>query len=170
MAQLTQSRIFNALVGLFSATDATDQDLIKTSMWRKQIKARVHDAATAGTAYTETFAWRNDTGGSVKVISGYAVTPIAVTAHGTNYATFLAYQRTSAGASQATIATFATDTVTTDDMVAHAPKAMTLTDANVVVPAGSVITVAVTKAASGVALTAATSDAYIVLVVEPVGT
>lgn len=169
MAQLTQSRIFNALASLFSSLDSTDVDLVKTSLWRRQIKAQITDAATAGTAYTETFCWRNDTGGSVKVVSAHAVAPIAVTAHGTNYATFLAYQRTSAGATQATIATFATDTVTTDDMVAHAPKAMTLTDANVIVPSGSVITVAVTKAASGVALTAATSHAHIILVVEPVG-
>lgn len=170
MGQLNQNRIVNAFMSLFSATDATDQDLVKTTLVRKQIKARVHDAATAGTAWTETFVWRNDTGGSVKVVSAHAVTPIAVTANGSNYASFLAYQRTSAGASQATIATFATDTVATDDMVAHAPKEMTLTNANVVVPAGGVITAAVTKTGTGVALTAATSEASIILVVEPVGT
>lgn len=167
MAQLTGAKLFGALRGLFSALDSTDDDFIKSTMFRKKVSLVINDAATAGTAHTETFMWRNDTGIDMRVVSAYAVAPIAVTANGTSYATFLVASRTAAGASAANVATFATDTTTTDDMVALAPKAMTLTAANVIVPAGYVLTGAVTKTSSGVALTAATSQALIEVLLEP---
>jgi hypothetical protein len=169
MAQLSASRIFNALAGLFSSTDSTDEALLKTALWRKTIHCHVTDGGTAGTAQTETVVWRNDTGATVKVVSAHVIAPVAVTANATNYATFLVYKRSSAGASQATIGTFATDTVTTDDMTAFAPKELTLTVANVEVAAGAVITCAVTKTAAGVAIAAATSQARVQIVVEPIG-
>jgi hypothetical protein len=152
MAQLSASRIFNALAGLFSSTDSTDEALLKTALWRKTIHCHVTDGGTAGTAQTETVVWRNDTGATVKVVSAHVIAPVAVTANATNYATFLVYKRSSAGASQATIGTFATDTVT-----------------NVEVAAGAVITCAVTKTAAGVAIAAATSQARVQIVVEPIG-
>ena len=167
MGQLTAQRIKDGLLNLLGRLDSTDELLLSKQLMRKTVSAHVTDGGTAGTAQTETFAWQNNTGGNVRVISANAIAPIAVTANGSNYASFLLYKRTSAGASQATIATFATDTVTTDDMVAFAPKAMTLTVANVVVPDGYVVTVAVTKTGTGVALAAATSQARIEFVVEP---
>lgn len=169
MAQLTHVRIFNALKGLLSCLDATDADLVNTSLWRKQIQAHVTDGGTAGTAQTETPFWRNDTGGTVKVVSVHLLAPVAITANATNYATFILYKRTSAGATQTTVASFATDTVTTDDVTAFAPLSITPTAANVTVAAGGVLSVAVTKANTGVAIAAATSQARLVVVVEPVG-
>lgn len=166
MAQLTATRLVNAILGLFSSLDSTDETFLKKQLVRKAVHAHVTDGGTAATAQTETFVWQNNTGGDVKIIQANAIAPVAVTAHGTNYATFNLFKRTSAGASQATIASFATDTVTTDDMVALSPKAMTLTAANVIVPDGYVVTVSVTKAAMGVAIAAATSQARIEFVYE----
>lgn len=168
MSQLTGSSIFKAIVGLFSALDSTDQTTLKKQLWRKTARCSVTDGGTAGTAQTETFVWQNNTGGDVVVTACNVVTPVAVTAHGTTYATFLLYKRTSAGASQATIGSFATDTVTTDDMTAFAPKALTLTAANVIVPDGYVLTCAVTKASTGVAIASATAQAVIEVTYEPV--
>jgi len=164
---LTATSIFKAIYGLFSALDSTDESVLKGTIWRKQVPLNVTDGGTAGTAQGETFMWRNDTGVDVRVISGHAVAPIAVTANATNFATFNVSRRTSAGASAVTVAEFATDTVTDDDMVAFAPKAMTLTDANVIVPSGSVLTGKVTKGGTGVAIASATAQARIVLTVEP---
>lgn len=168
MAQLTAARIFNAIYGLFSGLDSTDATLLKKLQWRRKVRLDIHDSATAGTAFTKSLIWRNDTGVDQKVISAEAAAPIAVTANATNYASFIVTKLDSAGANGATVGTFATDTVTTDDMVAHVPKALTLTDANVVVPAGSILVGEVTKTASGVALTAATSRASITVELEPV--
>ncbi len=167
MGQLNAGRIFKAIKGLFSALDQTDEDLLKTVMWRETRSVEVTDGGTAGTAQTETVAWRNDTGGDVWITDLYLVTPVNVTANATNYATFSVFKRTSAGASQATIGAFATDTVTTDDLVAFAPKAIPMTDANRLVPNGSVVTVSVSKTASGVAIAAATSQANVLITYEP---
>jgi hypothetical protein len=168
MSQLTATSIVNQLTSLLSSLDATDATLVKALLLRRAHSIPVTDGGTAGTAQGETVLWRNNTGASVKVVSAHASAPVAVTAHGTNYATFTVTKRTSAGASAATVATFATDTVTTDDMTAFAPVALTLTDANVVVPDGYVLTGKVTKAASGVAVASATAQALISVVVEPV--
>ena len=167
MAQLTASSIFNALIGLFSALDSTDVALLKKTLWRKVVKIDCHDSATAGTAFTKSHLWYNDTGASARVTLARATAPIAVTANATNYATFLVTKLDSAGANGATVATFATDTVTTDDMTAFVAKTMTLTDANVIVPAGYYLVGEITKTASGVALTAATSRATIELEIVP---
>ena len=52
-------------------------------------------------------------------------------------------------------------------MTAFVAKTMTLTDANVIVPAGYYLVGEITKTASGVALTAATSRATIELEIVP---
>lgn len=166
MAQLTAIRIFNGLKGLLSSLDATDDLLVKKVLWRRQVRVQVTDGGTAGTAQGEVGVWYNDTGVDVAVRAAYAVTPVAVTAHATNYATFDISKRVAGSATS--IGTFATDTVTTDDMTAYVEKALTLTDANVVVPAGAWLTAKVTKASSGVAIGSATAQASIVAIIEPV--
>lgn len=168
MAQLTGTRIRQALTSQFSALDSTDEETVKKTLLQKKVRIDCHDSATAGTAFTSSIIWRNDTGVSHRVVAAEASAPVAVTANATNYATFLVARLDSAGANSANVATFATDTVTTDDMVANVPKTMTLTDANVEIPAGYILVGSITKAASGVAVTAATSRASIVLTLEPV--
>lgn len=167
MGQLNTSRVYKAIVGLFSALDQTDQTLLQKAMWSWKVKLDITDAATAGTAFTSSPLWYNDTGYDVVVKAARATAPIAVTANATNFATFTVARIDAAGANSANVATFATDTVTTDDMVANVPRDMTLTVANVIVPAGFSLIGAVSKTASGVALTAATSRALIEVELQP---
>ena len=164
MGQLTAKRIVDAVTSLFSSTDATDKALVRKFMSQKKCEAHLSDAATAGTAHTETFVWQNDTGADMYVTAANVVVPIAVASNGSNYASFFLYRRTSAGASQTTIGTV--DTSATS-LVAFAPQALTLTAANVLVANGSVLTCAITKTGTGVALTAATSQARIEITLEP---
>jgi hypothetical protein len=166
MAQLTPRRIFNAIYGLFSGLDSTDETTLKKFLWTKTVEIEIHDSATAGTAFTLSPLWYNDTGFDVVVKAARATAPIAVTAHAADFATFLAAKIDAAGANAVNVATFATDTVTTDNMVANVPKTMTLTAANVIVPAGFSLTANVTKTGNGVAITAATSRAKISLDLE----
>ena len=77
-------------------------------------------------------------------------------------------KRDSAGANQATIYSHALDVATTNDMVAFAPKAMTVTVANVIVPAGSVLTGRVTKSGTGIVIASATAQASIEVTLEKV--
>lgn len=168
MGQLTGTRILDAVVGLLSRLDSTDETLAKKVVLQPRIvTVDCHDSATAGTAFTKSIIWKNDTTTSYRVVAAEASAPVAVTANATNFASFIATKLDSAGANGAVVATFATDTVTTDDMVANVPKTMTLTVANVVVPAGSILVGEITKTASGVAVTAATSRARITLYLEP---
>jgi hypothetical protein len=168
MAQLTAERIKNALTSLFSSADSTDVDLMKKLLFRKTAVGYFTDGGTAGTAQTTTAFFVNETGKPVKVTSCKLVVPVAVTGHAANYATVTVAHRTSAGASATTIASYVTDTPTTDDLVAFAPEELTITAANAVVPAGGVVTVACAKASSGVAMAAATSQAYVSIEYEPV--
>lgn len=77
----------------------------------------------------------------------------AVTAHGTNYRTFRVVNKGQAGAGTTVVATFATDTVTTDDLAAFDEKTIPLsgTAANLVVAEGDVLVADETVAAAGVA-------------------
>jgi hypothetical protein len=169
MAQLNAAKIAGALYGLFSGLDETDRAMLEQAAgFRRQVSTDLTDGGTAGTAATERVLWINDTGMDVYVTAAYAVAPVAVTAHASNYATFNLFCKTAAGAATATIGTFATDTVTTDDMVAHAEKSLTLTAANVKVAAGSKLTCSITKAASGVAIASATAPAAIIVCLRPV--
>jgi hypothetical protein len=168
MAQLTNNRVLNALLAFFSSLDSTDQATVKKAMWRKKWVIDCHDSATAGTAFTASPLYYNDTGADVKVVSARCTAPVAVTGHASNYATFSVAKLDTAGANSATVATYATDAATTKDMVANVAKDMTLTAANVIVPAGYYLVGAIAKASSGVAVTAATSRARIEVEIEPV--
>lgn len=87
-------------------------------------------------------------------VTSVSITPeAALTAHGTNYRTFSLVNKGQAGAGTTVIATFATDTVTTDDLVAFDEKALTLssTEADLNVSAGDILAAVETVAASGVA-------------------
>jgi hypothetical protein len=87
-------------------------------------------------------------------VTSVSITPeAAVTAHGTNYRTFRLVNKGAAGSGSTVVASFATDTVTTDDLVAFDEKELTLsgTAANLVVAAGDVLAADETVAAGGVA-------------------
>lgn len=77
----------------------------------------------------------------------------AVTAHATNYRTFRVVNKGQAGAGTTVVASFATDTVTTDDLAAFDEKTVTLSAVAgaTTVAAGDVLVADETVAASGVA-------------------
>lgn len=79
-----------------------------------------------------------------------SVTATGITANATNYATITVSKRDSAGANKTTVVSFATDTVTTDDVTTGVGKSLTPTAANVICDAGSTFTYEIAKAASGV--------------------
>ena len=106
--------------------------------------------AAANTATAETAIFRAEREIRVKHI--YYVPSAAVTAHGTNYATILIDSRDGAGGSATNRATFATDTLTDDDLTAFVPKLLTTTDFDM--DANGVLTLEITKASSGVAIAA----------------
>lgn len=111
---------------------------------------KASDDAMASTTTSETY-----TGVYVPVKSKlksvkYVATTGGITANATNYATITVSKRDSAAGNKTTVATFASDTVSTDDVTQGVAKDMTLSSANVVIDAGSVITFEIAKAASGV--------------------
>lgn len=73
-----------------------------------------------------------------------------VTAHATDYGTINVAKYTAAGGSVTTVAAFASDTVTTDDVTQWVPKDLTVVDAAAELVALSALSVAITKAGSGV--------------------
>lgn len=170
MAQLTALKIKKAIYGLFSALDSTDEAMLDHQINRRVVKVRLFDAATAGTAMTATSFWTNDTTISWKVVSAKVVAPVAVAADNTDYVTFLLAKVDSAGANSATVATADTRAASLNALAAFVPEALTLTDANVTILAGWTLNASVAKAGSGKAITAATSDAYMILTLEPTGT
>jgi hypothetical protein len=88
----------------------------------------------------------------MRVLGAWLNTQAACTAHGTNYATINVVKGDGAAGAAVVIATHATDTVTTDDLAAAVPKAMTLTTtlADTRLPIGAVLGFNITKAAAGV--------------------
>lgn len=118
------------------------------SFWLHFTKAS--DDAMASTTTSETYTGRLVPVKARLVAAYYVATTGGITANATNYGTITVYKRDSAAANQLAIASFASDTATTDDVTQGAPKALTLTAANVVVDANSTLTFAITKAASGV--------------------
>lgn len=161
MGQLTGSRIVNAIKGLFSGLDDTDGLLLKyVTKTRFKVRVYVSDVATAGTAQTATPFFTNDMGLTLRVVAANFFTPIAVTANASNNLTCTLTKVDSAGINPATVGAYTSD-VAGGSTVAFVPKALTLTSANQSLPSGSGLHIAVSKAASGVAFTAATSQGYV---------
>lgn len=161
MGQLTATRIVNAIKGLFSGLDSTDEVLLKyVTKTRFKVRVYVSDLATAGTAQTATPFFTNDLGCSLKVVAVNLIVPIAVTAHASNNMVATVAKVDSAGANSATIASYTSD-IAGGSLTAFVPKGLTLTAANQTLLSGWTLNAAVAKGASGVAFTAATSQAYI---------
>jgi hypothetical protein len=107
-------------------------------------------AASAAVAQDQVVA-ESHVAGKVTAVS---FTPEAnITAHATNYRTFRLLNKGQSGAGSTVIASFATDTVTTDDLTAFDEKQLTLssTAADLVVAVGDILAWDETVAASGVA-------------------
>lgn len=160
--------IKNKATALFSPNTANDHERVKQTVVERMVEVQVNDAATAGTAVTETVvATFPFASAGVKVLGCTFATPIAVTANDTSYATVTLASRDSAGANALTIGSQTTKiTGGTGNITAFKPYSLTLTAANVIVPQGGCLTIAVAKASSGVALTAATSTVNVTVFYE----
>lgn len=87
-------------------------------------------------------------------VTGVTITPeAALTGHATDYRTFTLVNKGAAGAGSTAVAALATDTPTTDNLVAFDEKTIPLsgTPANLVVAEGDVLAVVETVAGNGIA-------------------
>jgi hypothetical protein len=166
MGQLNGTGILKGLFGLFSVLDDTDRTLVKDTLYRQTVHVHVTDGGTAGTAQTATPFFTNRTDANLRVVSATVKTPVAVTGGDTNNATFTIAKVDADGTNAATVASRTTN-VAGGNYTAFKPVALTLTAANVVIPPGWSLHAAVSKASSGVAIAAATSQAYVEIVLEP---
>lgn len=168
MAQLTAERIKNAVIQNTGSLDSTDETMLKNLLFRRVEKVRLFDAATAGTAMTTSAFWKNTTGVTMRVVSAYVVAPVAVAADNTDYVTFTLAKVDAAGANAATVFSGDSRAASLNGLAANAAEALTVTAANQDIADGWHLTAAVAKAGAGKAITAATSDAYLIVVLEPV--
>ena len=154
-----------ALVGQAAAMgNVSDPSATVLATRRRTYKGLVSDAATAGTAVTETVLFQAARPGIVKRCTFAA--PIAVTAHDTTYATMTVSKRTGSGA--ATVIATQTTKITggSGNLTAFVPITLTLTASAAAIAADDVVTILISKASTGVALTAATSYASFTVDVE----
>ena len=127
----------------------------------------LNDAATAGTAVTESVIAQCDAPNGWKIISAKFVTPVAVVADNTDFCTVTVSKRTAAGAATI-VATATTKAASMNGPAAFVPGTLvnSATAANLLLASGDVLTVLVSKGGAGKAITAATSLAVMHVVYE----
>jgi hypothetical protein len=119
-------------------------------MTKRVLEATVAPQGTANAAQDQVIGEAPYAG---RVSSVKIVPEAALTANATNFRTFRVVNKGQAGSGSTVVASFATDTPTTDDLVAFDEKAIPLsgTPANLKVAKGDVLAVDETVAAAGVA-------------------
>ena len=138
------------------ANSQLNADQLAGVVCRRQYVFQVANG-TAATAVTESLIENLRRSGIVRSITLTA--PAAVTADATNNAVITIAKRTGSGAAQ-TIAAVTTNSAGTGSLVAFVPFVVpqsAFTAANVQLAANDVLTIAIAKGGSGVALSAATS-------------
>lgn len=147
-SQLRQLLRRNVFFGLVDADDALcDATLGQMATVSAPCFKTGADAA-ATTAYR--FVVDPSTPCPALVQSAAVVMDSAVTLNGANYATISLVYNNGQGGADTTVATFNTSATTT---VAGVANALTLTNANLYIPAGSQVAWVITKAGAGVSLT-----------------
>ncbi len=169
MSQLDATRIFNAVRGLLSSLDATDDSLLKRVLGIQWVeKVYVTDGGTAATAVGITPLWVNDLGCNVQVISAAFVGCTAVNPSATNNATVTLKQYESTGTTATSVAAYTSD-VAGGTASARVAKALTVTASAVIVANGAMLTVDVAKSATtGVAIATSTMPSMVKVVLEKV--
>lgn len=127
-------------------------------MRRRTVTIYVQDAATAGTAVTETVMLCCPAGGTIRVVSAKVAAPVAIAADNTDYCTFTVSKRTGAG-SATSVSSADTRAASLNALAAFVPEALTnsTTAADLDLAASDVLTFKVVKSGSGKAICAATS-------------
>jgi hypothetical protein len=168
MSQLTATRIFNAMKGLLSGLDSTDESLLKRCLgiqWTE--KVAVTDAGTSATAVGKTPFWNNDLGCNVQVVAAKFLGCTTVPGQATHYATTTLNKYESTGTTATAVGSWASDAAGGTASV-RVPKALTLTASAVIVAAGESLVVDVAKAGSGVQIGTSTAPSYLYVVLEKV--
>ena len=147
-SQLRQLLRRNVFFGLVDADDALCDATLgqHPSITRPAFKTGADAAAT--TAYR--LIVDTSTACPALVQSAAVVMDSAVTLNGANYATISLVYNNGLGGADTTVASFNTSATTT---VAGVANALTLTNANLYIPAGSQVVWVITKAGTGVSLT-----------------
>jgi hypothetical protein len=117
---------------------------------KRTIEATIAPQGTANAAQDQVVGKAPYAG---RVASVAIIPEAALTANGTNFRTFRVINKGQSGSGSTVVASFATDTPTTDDLAAFDEKAIPLsgTPANLNVAAGDVLAVDETVAGTGVA-------------------
>ena len=146
-----------------AVTQATSVAECTQAIKRRRTRVWVTDGGTAGTAALETpiLVCPATLLGGMQIIQVSLLTQIAITANNTTYATFTLAKRSAAGATSATVAvntTAITDAVFGSNATAFTQYVLTnsATAANMVLASGNVLTFALAKASTGVAIASAT--------------
>jgi len=157
-------QVKNLTYGLYEAQSAADQVRSDQVCVQRIESTLVTDGGTAGTAVTEECIVSFPFANTVKVLGCTVLPPVAVTASDTLFATFTLSSRDANGANAVSIATQTTKTSGSGglgSLTAFKPVSLPLTQANVVVPAGGSLTIAVAKASTGTAIASATASCLV---------
>ncbi len=169
MAQLTGSRIFNAIKGLFVTLDSTDELMVKRILGvRQKIRIPMSDGGATATSVAATQFFTNDQAMSLKVVAANLFTPVTVAPGATDNCAFVLEKVDSAAGNAATIASY-TSNVAGGTATAYVPKALTVvggTSTVAVVASGWSLRAKATKGASGVPFGAATAPAYLEVTID----
>lgn len=168
MGQLNGTRIYEALQNFFSCLDDVDKELVANVYCRDRLPVSVTDGGTAGTAQTATPFFTNDMGTPLLVKSVQIMTPVSVTGNDATNAVITVDRVDATGANAVTIATLTTN-VASGGTTAFVPKAIPLSTVAgaISIPAGFTLRVSVAKTSTGVAIAAATSQAYVQVQIQP---
>lgn len=169
MSQLTGVRIFNAIKGLFSSLDSTDELMLKRILGvRFKARVPIGDAGATATSVGATPFFTNDSGLSVRVVAAKLMAPVTIAPGATHNCAFVLDKVDSAGSNAATIASYTSD-VAGGTATADVPKALSVvggTSTVAVVADGWTLRAAATKGGSGVPIAEATAAGTIEVTME----
>ncbi len=169
MSQLTGVRIFNAIKGLFSSLDSTDELLLKRMLGvRFKVPVLIGDQGATATSAAAIPFFTNDTGVSLRVVEANLLAPVTIAPGATDNVAFVLSKVDSAGSNAATVASYTSD-VAGGTATADVPKAMTVvggTSTVATIADGWTLRIAATKGASGVLIGGVNDHCTVVVELE----
>lgn len=163
MSQLSGTRIYNAIIGLFTALDTNDDLLLKRLLgvrFREMIY--ISDGGATGTSVGANGFFTNYADGpnvNLRVLAAYIVPPVNITAGATANVTFTLDRIDPTGTTATSVATF-TSTV---QATAHVLTAMTMsaTAGNTTLPSGNTLRIAASKNSTGIPIATAVAPCWL---------
>lgn len=139
-----------AAIGAATLTLHGGEDVVNqlTDFWVSWAKAA--DDGMASTATADTLVWANPFDFAVEIVAARYIANGTITADNTNFATLQVKTQNAAAGATAVAAALSTTITDSGNIATDIAEAFTLTPANVQVPVGGNIKVAITKPGSGV--------------------